>query len=126
MISLQPSHLNIPGPLQACCKSRDEAKKIFTTLKSRQPTFPFTIFINFEEDTIHLNRKSTNPTKDYYPSAICSAIHFYKDVLNVIRVLAMNVNDMNNLTTAYRGGKMGFMGAIKGALSQTPEDLSRA
>jgi hypothetical protein len=52
-----------------------------------------------------LNRKFANPAKDCPRTPLHGAIHFYKDVLEEVRVLAMNLKDMNRLTTAYRGGK---------------------
>jgi hypothetical protein len=113
IISLQPSHLDVPGPLQACHESGEEAKKTITILKSGQPTFPFILFIDYAKDTVYLNRRFTNPAKDCYPSTIHGAIRFHKDVLKEVRVLAMNVKDMNDLTTAYRGWKWGLWVQLK-------------
>ncbi len=63
------------------------------------------MFINYNRDVIYLNRKFANPAKDCYPSPLHGAIHFYSDVMKEIKFLAMNIKDLNNLTTAYRGGK---------------------
>ncbi|KAE9372295.1 hypothetical protein N431DRAFT_466557 [Stipitochalara longipes BDJ] len=103
VICLQPiSNDGIPAVLQACRESRQEAKKTFTIVKSGQPKLPFTLFINFENDTIYLNRNFKDKAKECFSSTVQTASHFYQDAMKEVRLLAMNLGNMHHLTTAYR------------------------
>jgi hypothetical protein len=106
VVCLQPTY-SYPTPevFQVCRESREEAKKTFSIIKSSQPTFPFTLFITYAKDTIYLNQWFRNPRKECESSVAHCAIHFYKDVMKEVRVLALNLIDLYRLTSAYRGGK---------------------
>ena len=105
MVPFQPNNINcvsVPGPLHACRDSRAEAKKVFTLLESSQPTFPFRLWVNFDQDVVYLNQNFRNPKKSCDPSGIHGEINLYEDHLKNVKQLAMNIGEMFKLTTAYR------------------------
>lgn len=105
VICLQPEVEEVvPGVLQTCTESREEAKKTFSIVESSQPTLSFAIYVNFAKDTVYLKGRFIDPAKECYPSVVHGAVHFYKGVMREVRVLAMNLMDMYHLTSAYRGG----------------------
>ncbi|KAN0110448.1 hypothetical protein V8E51_006835 [Hyaloscypha variabilis] len=103
VICIQPiSNDGVPAVLQVCRESRQEAKKTFMIVESGQPNLPFTLLVNFQKDTIYLNRNFKAKGVERFPSALQTASHFYKDAMKEVRLLAMNLEDIHCLTSAYR------------------------
>lgn len=79
------------------------------------------MYINYETDTLYLNRKlSSNGGKCRDP-ALVTAGKIYADWLKPVRRLAVNLNEMNALTFVIQRWKARHVGNASRVVSRSPD-----